>query len=272
MRERLRALGLRYVAVTAWRLARVAVQHPYDAIDHIRTQVALARAEAAVEPLPIPRTDEWQGVLHWQFGAPWPCRECASFNDVWADIAAEVTATPAGIGHDADRDLAELIWAIVIHTEPGLIVETGVSRGITSRVVLTALQRLGSGRLVSVDLPPLEEPWRRLVGTAVPRALRGRWTYVRGSSRRRLARAVVDSGPVDLFIHDSLHTPENLAFELRTILPSLTSGGYVVVDDAEMCDAVRVTAPFATNGFLGVPERAKGSVAVVFRSEAMPGP
>jgi Methyltransferase domain len=269
MIHRVRSLGLGYVLRFAARLTVVAVRHPREAIDHLQTQIALSRAGSSItSPTPIERDPEWRGALHDQFGIEGPCDRCSQFAAVWTDLASELTASPAGLGHDADADLAEAIWAIVAHTEPTTIVETGVSRGITSRIVLTALERFApAGRLVSVDLPPLEEPWRRLVGSAVPLELQGRWTYLRGSSSRLLPGVVRDVGQINLFIHDSLHTPEYLLTELAVAWPRLAPGAFVVIDDAELCDAGAVVASLTSEPLLGVTERAKRSVAVIVRHD-----
>ena len=68
---------------------------------------------------------------------------------------------------------------------------------------------------------------------AVPEDLRSRWTYVRGTSRRRLPGLVRKLQRVDLFIHDSLHTARNTCFELGTVWPALPPGGVAVVDDID---------------------------------------
>jgi hypothetical protein len=67
------------------------------------------------------------------------------------------------------------------------VVETGVAHGVTSRFVLEALTRNGGGHLWSIDLRPPAHPelhWH--IGIAVDQHSRGHWTYVAGSSRRRL--------------------------------------------------------------------------------------
>jgi predicted O-methyltransferase YrrM len=68
---------------------------------------------------------------------------------------------------------------------------------------------------------------------AVPDRLRRRWRYLEGSSRRRLPTLVSTLGRVDLFVHDSMHTTRNVAFELAQIWPALRPGGLVIVDDVE---------------------------------------
>ena len=110
--------------------------------------------------------------------------------------------------------------------------ETGVGRGVTSRFILEALARSDQpGHLWSIDLPPIEEPWHSEVGLCVPADLRDSWTYLRGSSRRLLGSLAADLGEIDLFVHDSLHTEDNIRFELETVWPVIRPGGLVIVDD-----------------------------------------
>ncbi|HYY20219.1 MAG TPA: class I SAM-dependent methyltransferase, partial [Streptosporangiaceae bacterium] len=133
--------------------------------------------------------------------------------------------------NDGDRAQASAIWCLVTHLRPAIVVETGVAHGLTTRVILEGLQRNGKGHLWSVDLPSVDPALHHEIGVAVPAELRSRWTYVAGTSRRRLPELVRRVGQVDLFVHDSLHTARNIGFELDTVWPALTPGGVAVVDD-----------------------------------------
>jgi hypothetical protein len=68
---------------------------------------------------------------------------------------------------------------------------------------------------------------------AVRDGLRYRWSYVKGSSRRRLPQLLAEIGQIDLFIHDSAHTEDNVRFELDRAWASLKPGGAVMVDDID---------------------------------------
>jgi hypothetical protein len=105
------------------------------------------------------------------------------------------------------------------------VVETGVARGISSRIILTAMQRNDCGRLASIDL--YSGPDARI---AVPKALRDRWTYLAGSSRTHLPNVLLRSEPA-MFIHDSQHTLRNMRFELKTAWAALKNGGVLIADD-----------------------------------------
>jgi hypothetical protein len=108
-------------------------------------------------------------------------------------------------------------------------VETGVARGVTSRFALAALAANDAGRLWSVDLPPILAGFHSSVGAAVPEDLRRRWTYLRGSSRRRLPGLLRELAPIDLFVQDSLGTEPTVRFELEQAWRALRPGGWLVV-------------------------------------------
>ena len=116
---------------------------------------------------------------------------------------------------------------------PGKVVETGVAHGVTSRFVLEALERNGDGHLWSVDLPPIDRDWQKQVGMAVGDRFADRWSYMKGSSRRRLPELLSRLGQIDLFIHDSLHSKRNVCFELDRAWQALRPGGAIVVDDVD---------------------------------------
>lgn len=96
-------------------------------------------------------------------------------------------------------------YAIVRALRPDRVVETGMHDGLGSTAVLAALERNGAGELISIDPKPG-------TGWLVPDRLRSRWRSVRATSYEALA----STGPIDLFIHDSLHTPECERWELDT--------------------------------------------------------
>ena len=155
------------------------------------------------------------------------------------DICTELHAQGLRLGRqtygeysDAEVSMARAVWCTVLHRRPAVVVETGVARGVTSRIVLEALDRNGRGHLWSIDLPPpLEKDLHGQIGAAVPSSRRDRWSYVKGSSRRRLPSLLRALAQVDVFIHDSLHTPRNTRFEMERTLPVLAAGGIMIVDD-----------------------------------------
>jgi predicted O-methyltransferase YrrM len=122
------------------------------------------------------------------------------------------------------------VWEAAHTLKPDVVVETGVARGLTSALILDALEENGKGHLYSIDLPPLHE---LTIGEAVTDSLTHRWTYLRGSSRELLPSLAGALKPVDIFIHDSLHTYWTMRFEFSWALEHLRPGGMLISDDIE---------------------------------------
>ena len=182
---------------------------------------------------PVPARDA-ASHFHDALEAPYPCQMCVNFDDAWGGILERLYARAGGFeGHDGDKVLGLLVWAAVRHLQPAVVVETGVARGLTTACILSALRINGSGKLWSIDLPAVHPKWRHESGIAVPADWRGRWTYVRGPSRRRLPALLREVPPVGLFVHDSLHSAANMRFEFGLAWPSLAAGGVLVSDDIE---------------------------------------
>src|SRR5580658_2554922 len=137
------------------------------------------------------------------------------------------------------------LYALVRLLQPKHVVETGVSSGISSAHFLLALDRNRSGTLHSIDLPtrqkgpilqtdesPVSLPPGLSSGWAIP-FRSTRWDLRIGESQVLLPRVVEELPSVDLFLHDDLHTPEQLAFELTTVRPKLSAGAPVLADNTK---------------------------------------
>jgi predicted O-methyltransferase YrrM len=212
---------------------------PYEGVERILERVAELR-DARRDPWPYSATEAYEERLHAMLGAPWPCED-DGFEEVWRAALGDLATRGLRVGRgafggwdDGDARLGRFARCAARHLRPRRIVETGVARGLTTRVLLEALQRNGGGRLWSIDLPPLlEGELAEEIGAAVPERLRKRWTLLRGSSRRLLPGLVAGLGEVDLFVHDSMHTARNLRFELERVWPALSLGGATLIDDVE---------------------------------------
>jgi|SRR5271165_697482 len=182
----------------------------------------------------------WEERLHAALGVPWPCSVASEFWGLWSKIMKELEARgirpgPESFKHwnDGDAGFVRALWCLIRHRNPRKVVETGVAHGVTSRFVLEGLERNGDGHLWSVDFPPFERELRKEVGAAVGNRFAERWSYIKGSSRRRLPKLLAHVGEIDLFIHDSLHSERNVRFELDLAWAALQPKGVVVVDDVD---------------------------------------
>ena len=136
--------------------------------------------------------------------------------------------------HDAEIWLGKLCYAICRAVRPRVVLETGVGYGVTTAFILQSLAVNGEGRLWSVDLPPLAEGADEQCGWLVPQALRSRWKLVRGRTRRVLPQLLSEVAPVDVFLHDSLHTYRNMLWEFGAVWQRLRPGGVLISDDVQM--------------------------------------
>ncbi|MBV8818309.1 MAG: class I SAM-dependent methyltransferase [Acidobacteriaceae bacterium] len=138
----------------------------------------------------------------------------------------------------------EFLYAVVRATTPAVVVETGVFHGVSSTYILRAMELNGSGKLISIDLPATtedvaRESTDRMQSTLLPRGKGPGW-IIPDSLRKRQELRLGDSKdllpavlqqPIDIFIHDSLHTFEHMDWEYRRAWPSIRAGGLLLSDD-----------------------------------------
>jgi predicted O-methyltransferase YrrM len=222
---------------------RLTLQEPGDGLDRAVGRARRLITGADPQSYVYEADPEWERHLHERLGQPWPCAVAQEFDALWAQVkhTLEQQGLPMGRGtyggwDDGDQGFARVVYCLARHLGARSVVETGVARGITSRVILEALARDGDGRLSSIDLPALDTAIHAEIAAAVPSELRGRWTYVNGTSRRRLPPLLTELGAIDLFVHDSSHTTRNLRFELERAWGAMRKGA-VVADDIERNEA-----------------------------------
>jgi hypothetical protein len=115
-------------------------------------------------------------------------------------------------------------YAVVRALRPAVVVETGTDKGLGTVVLAAALLRNGHGRLTSVDINPasgylVQDRYAEVTDLRVQDSLEG-------------IRAV--QGPIDLFIHDSWHSPEHEAAEFAAAAPLLSDDARVLSDNAHV--------------------------------------
>jgi Methyltransferase domain len=215
---------------------RLAARRPRVFADYVRLSAASRRMApepppwaGAADVLPVAeglaRLAELLGPA-----APGPA------HDRLGDVAREgaARAAPGREAMAGDAALGEIAYAVVRALRPAAVVETGVATGVATAFILAALADNGAGELHSVDLPPIAWVPEGRVGAAVPAALKDRWHYHWGSSRRLLAPVLEttrDARP-RVFLHDSDHSYENMRWELESAWAALAPGDVLLCDDA----------------------------------------
>jgi predicted O-methyltransferase YrrM len=142
------------------------------------------------------------------------------------------------------------LYVMTRASRPTNVIETGVSSGVSSAHFLAALRKNRHGKLHSVDRPQVQAtptlrpgesavsvPPGRSSGWAIPALYRTGWDLRLGPSQEQLPALVKELSSVDIFLHDSHHTPTHLKFELETIRPKLHPGSIVLADNTEWTGA-----------------------------------
>lgn len=220
------------------RFAKVAVDDPREAFDRLR--IKLESHKTKREEGQYQAVESWRDWLTEQTKWDMAPESELLFAEIWKQTRDDLgMASSFGVGHDADRHLALATWLVttnqLLRTSRDCyrIVETGVGRGILSRVILEAISEKGGAKLWSIDLPPLRDPWFSDSCAAVPHALRSKWTYRRGAALRLLPGVLEEATALDLFIHDSLHTEDHMLREFEVAWPYVVSGGALIADDID---------------------------------------
>jgi hypothetical protein len=146
-----------------------------------------------------------------------------------------------------------LLYFIIRKTKPEIIVETGCFFGESSTFILTALHKNKKGKLFTIDLPALfdiggyydvnpyasEEkrvkslPEGKMPGFIIPDFLKERWSLILGPTSEKLPALLNSLEKINIFLHDSLHTIENMNFEFNLGYKYLTENGILVSDNID---------------------------------------
>jgi predicted O-methyltransferase YrrM len=178
-----------------------------------------------------------------------PHTEAESYQKEFEEDTAFFDSVNISFREKRGRDITfphwqKLLYALVRASRPERIVETGIFDGHSSAVILQALEKNGSGELISIDLPAyasIESSTSRMTdsvlpdgekpGWIIPDRFRRRHRLVLGDSKEYLPKILDEIKIIDIFIHDSLHTFEHQWFEYATVWPHIAPGGLLLSDD-----------------------------------------
>ena len=131
-------------------------------------------------------------------------------------------------------DLSEYhraLYTMIRILKPEIVIETGVFEGHSSLSILSALKENNKGFLYSIDLPSPDLPSGKVPGWMVPEHLRKRWDLRAGKSSDLLPTLLEEVKEVDIFLHDSEHSYENMYWEYKTAWTHIKTGGLLLSHD-----------------------------------------
>lgn len=150
---------------------------------------------------------------------------------------------------DCEEGLAAFLYSYVLTKKPAVIVETGVANGITTNIIMRALEETG-GELHSFDIDQKTQNVYRGDGA---------WNFHLLTKKydSTLRNQVQKIGKVDLWIHDSNHGYTWQAFEYSLAIQSLTHGGTLVSDDIDSSTAWGLASKSEFKSSIGVFDNRK---------------
>jgi predicted O-methyltransferase YrrM len=174
----------------------------------------------------------------------------SEFRGIARNRLASAEITLGGGGH------YPLLYFLVRHYQPKIVVETGVAAGFSSRTILKALETNGdNGKLFSSDLPYFRlANSEKYIGWLVDDELKRNWRLYKEGDRNNLPDIVSQITEIDLFHYDSDKSYVGRQSTMRLVLPRLRVGSIIVMDDIQdnwfFRDFIQtIRAPYAVFGF-----------------------
>jgi hypothetical protein len=148
---------------------------------------------------------------------------------VYREVIGNFSGGLYGNSYDCESGLASFLYAYILKMKPKVIVETGVANGITTNVIMSALEETG-GELHSFDIDKRCE--NAYTG-------RGKWHFhlMNKSYPKSLMQISSTIDDIELWIHDSNHGYLWQTFEYRFAFERLNTGGLLVSDDIDSSPA-----------------------------------
>lgn len=143
------------------------------------------------------------------------------------------------------------LYCLIRALKPKVLVETGVSNGVSTYFILLALHKNGRGKLYSIDYPEIEGrfydkgvfenrkggaviPESKMPGWIIPKYLSKNWKLILGRSQDKLPSLLKKLRNIDFFLHDSEHSYDCMLFEFSNSFNVLNKGGILTSHDTNM--------------------------------------
>jgi len=157
-------------------------------------------------------------------------------------------------GPSIGTTLGTVLYTLCRKLKPDTVMETGVAGGVSSSYILCALEENKYGELHSIDLrwrgfraysnPDAVQEYNASVnqresqsGWLIPDYLRRRWHLALGTSSEKLPPLLERLGTVDIFLHDSEHSYQNMLWEYQTAWVYLKSRGILLSHNVDINNA-----------------------------------
>jgi hypothetical protein len=150
------------------------------------------------------------------------------FNSVFNKKSRDLKEAGVHSGTTSTLD-AQTMYTVCRIIEPDVVVETGVRYGSFDAHITAALEKNKNGMMYCIDLPDAIDKYE--YGYLVPEEFRSRWELRLGDAKEILPDLLSEVEPVDLFLHDSLHTRDHMKWEYETAYPQIANKGVLASHD-----------------------------------------
>jgi len=175
----------------------------------------------------------------------------------FAKVLKEKSGINYGYNFDCEMGLASLLYAYILAVRPKIVVETGVANGITTNVIMRALEITG-GTLHSFDIDG---------NTSNVYEGAGDWNFhhITNPHKEFLEGVVSSLEKIDLWVHDSNHGFSWQAFEYQLAALNLQFGGVLISDDIDSSTAWGTISNSLFASSFGIFDRRKFFGVATFR-------
>ena len=150
-------------------------------------------------------------------------------HDIYANqLLSSINFDLGGGGHVA------VLYFLVRHYHPKVVVETGVAAGHSSRAILSAIKTNGNGKLYSSDFPymKIENP-EKYIGILVEEELKSNWELFIKGDRKNLPLISSRCGKIGLLHYDSDKSYSGRVYAVRHLYKNIIEGAPVIFDDIQ---------------------------------------
>ena len=158
-------------------------------------------------------------------------------NKIYSEFQITLSKNSKNLGSLGPLE-ARILYLIIRSVKPKIVIETGVANGVSSTMILLAMNMNNSGKLFSIDYSNTtinskkggtKLPESKKSGWLIPQKLKERWELRLGDSKIILPKLVNELNECDVFLHDSDHKYEHMMFEFNTIMPYVKK--FILSDD-----------------------------------------
>jgi len=150
-------------------------------------------------------------------------------------FAEKVVVDASGVIHTLDSNISEdharALYELVLREKPTVVLEIGMAHGISTLAILSALQRIGNGKLISID-PNQSTRWKKIGLQLVQECqFENRHNVVEQPDYLALPLLLQENVVVDLAYIDGWHTFDYTLLDFFYIDRMLKSNGIVGFND-----------------------------------------